>query len=807
MRTWSLKNGDPLALTLAADARLGPISYTDDQIWELSLGQGDPPALSVQTTYGLRARSMRLLPRFSLGDQSATDPASFHKEPRVLQFYPNYLRVGFAPFQGLDVIAEFWVPASQVLAGRLLITNQTDQKRQLRVDMVALLTPIEGERMNPVEIQAAPALAGRTSELAPVVFMTGGPKAVGSPYPALSLQLELPAGVSKKLTWAHAALAETQESFDLARETAARPWEAEIARLELLNSGQVEVLTGDPEWDAAFAFSQAAAYRLVVGPGERLPAASFVLARQPDQGYSARGDGTDYDHLWNGQPPLEADYLAQILLPASADLAQGLVRNFLATRLEDGSLDWKPGLAGQRSRLLATPILAHLSWKIYQVSQDRQFLAESFDPLVGYLHAWFDENHDRDGDGIPEWDHPMQAGYEDHPLFSRWHDWALGVDISTAESPSLCAFLYRECESLIRMAKELGRDEPLPPLGSLAGHLRTVLERLWDDEISSYRYWDRDTNYPTQGEQLASRAGSGVVPIERSFAHPVRLLIRLEVEEGTIPFPEFFIHGAGASGQHTVERLDVARLRWYLSRGSLTSGRVYSSLERIEIRNLRPGDLVSLHSVGYDLLDHTLLSPLCTGASAADCAARMVRETITDPACFGRPFGLPACPTPPEGADPLVCQRVYLPWNALVIEGLLAYGFRAEAARLVESIMAAIIRNLRERGAFYQWYDAESGMGLGERNELSGIAPLGSFLHTLGVVLISPWRIHVLGSNPFHWPVTVKYRGTTILCQKDKTVITFPNGQTVTVSGPESKIVSLEEERNQSEPRMAARAK
>ena len=98
-------------------------------------------------------------------------------------------------------------------------------------------------------------------------------------------------------------------------------------------------------------------------------------------------------------------------------------------------------------------------------------------------------------------------------------------------------------------------------------------------------------------------------------------------------------------------------------------------------------------------------------------------------------------------------------------------------------------------------------MGLGERNELSGIAPLGSFLHTLGVVLISPWRIHVLGSNPFHWPVTVKYRGTTILCQKDKTVITFPNGQTVTVSGPESKIVSLEEERNQSEPRMAARAK
>ena len=793
MRTWNLKNGDPLALTLAADARLNPTSYADDQIWELNLGKSDPPALSAQTTYGLRARAMHILPRFSLGDQSATDPASFHKEPRVLQFYANYLRIGFAPFQGLDVIGEFWVPASQVIAGRLLIANQAGQARQLRVDLVALLTPIEGERMTPVELQAAPALAGRTAGLAPVLFMTGGPQAVGSPYPALSLQFELPAGESKNLTWVHAALSDVQESFKTARETAARPWEAEIARLELLNSGQVEVLTGDPDWDAAFAFSQAAAYQLIVGPGEQLPAASFVLARQPDQGYSPSGDGADYDHLWNGQPPLEAYHLVQLLLPASTDLAQGLVRNFLATRLEDSSLDWKPGLAGQRSRLLATPILASLAWDIYQVSQDRQFLAEAFDPLMGYFHAWFDQNHDRDGDGIPEWDHPMQAGYEDHPVFSRWHDWAQGVDISTAESPSLCAFLYRECESLIRMAIELDQAEPLPALRSLKDHLCTVLESAWDTETSSYRYWDRDTNYPTQGDKLATRAGPGIVQIERSFAHPVRLLIRLEVEEGTIPYPEFFIHGVGASGQHTVERLDIAELIWYLGRGSVTSGRVYSYLERIEIRNLRPGDRVSLYSVGYDLLDHTLLSPLWAGAPAAECAARMVSETITNPQRFWRPYGLPACPTPPESADPLVCQRVYLPWNALVIEGLLAYGFRSEAAMLVEGIMSAVIRNLRERGAFYQWYDAESGQGLGERNELSGIAPLGTFLHTLGLGLVSSRRILVLGSNPFRWPVTVKYRGTTILCQKDKTVITFPDGQSVTVSGPEPKIVSLEE--------------
>ena len=60
MRKWNLKAGDPLALNLAADARLGPTDYFDDQIWELRIGGGDPPALALQTTFGLRARSMRV---------------------------------------------------------------------------------------------------------------------------------------------------------------------------------------------------------------------------------------------------------------------------------------------------------------------------------------------------------------------------------------------------------------------------------------------------------------------------------------------------------------------------------------------------------------------------------------------------------------------------------------------------------------------------------------------------------------------------------------------------------------------------
>jgi len=60
MRRWTLKAGDPLSLTLAADARMGQMDYVDDQIWTLTLGSGEPPAIALQTTYCAQLRSVSL---------------------------------------------------------------------------------------------------------------------------------------------------------------------------------------------------------------------------------------------------------------------------------------------------------------------------------------------------------------------------------------------------------------------------------------------------------------------------------------------------------------------------------------------------------------------------------------------------------------------------------------------------------------------------------------------------------------------------------------------------------------------------
>jgi len=791
MREWNLKAGDPLALTLAADARLGPTNYYDDQIWELKLGGGDPPALALQTTYGLRARSMRLFPRFEEGDRAVTDPAEFASPPTVRAFFPNYLRVQCTPFDGLDVELEYWVPQSQAAAGRIRLRNGNPSPRNLRLSWIAQLTPTDGQRMAPEELSNAPLLAGQTVGLTPVVFFTGGPQAVSSPYPALNLEIELPSGASRLFTWCHAALAEVEASFALARQVASRSWEAEIARVELLNAAQVEIYTGDPDWDATFAFSQKLAYAALIGPTNHLPAASIVLSRQPDQGYSLRGDGSDYNHLWNGQSPLEIYYLAGLLLPGAATWLQGLLRNTLVTRQEDGSLDWKPGLAGQRSHLQATPLLASLAWRIYQVSQDRAFLAEVFQPLLDFVHAWFSPRHDRDADGMPEWDHPMQAGFEDHPVFSLWHVGSLGVDISTAETPTLGAMLYRECQALIHMAGELDRLDELPGLESLAHHLAVVVEAAWDESNHTYFYVDRDSHTSTVGERLSESAGPGEILVQRTFDPPVRLFVQVRTAGETTRHPELFIYGDSAKGQHRVEHISYDQFRWFSGRGTLTGDRVYARIERIVVKGVDQGDIITLSSVGYECADQTLLLPLWAGTSDPKRARALLKKTITAKRRYWRPFGIPACPGRSKNMEDPVCSSVHLPWSALIGEGMLAYGFREEAAELISRLMAGIIRNLKQSGAFWRHYQVETGDGLGERNTLDGLAPLGLFLETLGVRLYSAKQVFLTGFNPFPWPVTVKYQGLTILRRKDSTVVTFPDGQTTTLLDPSPQVVSL----------------
>lgn len=791
MRTWNLGPGDPLCLTLAADWRLSAIDYTDDPIWELSFTRGDPAAVLLYGSYGLRARDMRLFPRFTEGAVTLSDPAAFDTPPRLAVFSPNRLNLAFSPFPGLDIETEYWLPQGGLLAGRIALTNSGVTRRKMRLDWVALLSPTgeEGEPMLPIRRTAVQVLQGHTANLWPVLFFTGGPEAVRSPYPALSHAVELLPGAQRRFTWVLASHTDPEESFRLARQTAARNWDAEMARIEMTNTSALNITTGDPDWDAAFALGQSQAHSLLLSPSAHLPHPAPVGARRPDDGFSPAGDGSDASPLWTGYTPLDAWMLCQSLLPGSPQAATGLVRNFLVTRDGEGWLDNRPGLGGQRSGLLAQPLLADLVWRIYQHTRDRAFLEESLPPLMDHLQAWFGETQDRDGDGIPEWARLDQTGFEDNPTFARWPVWGQGADIRLFESPDLCALLYNECQTLIKIAAELGRPEPASGLQALADNLRSAVEASWDGRAVTYRYWDRDNHQSARGETLGQRKGEGQVVIDQVFELPQRALVRLETPDQTSPAAEVYVHGVLPNGQHRVQRLGRAALGWLPGRATATLETLFAELEHVQVTGLPPRATLKVALVDTRREDHTLLLPLWAGIPAEARARSLIDRKIMKPEQYGWPFGLPASPRPPKGAGNESLSSVWLPWNIMVAEGLLRYGQRPAAAILVGKLMGAIISNLKREGSFRKLYHAETGQGLGDRNALLGLPPLGLFLHTLGVRIRSPWEVEVYALNPFPWPVKIQYRGLTVECLAEETVVLFPDGQSVSVDTAEPQVV------------------
>ncbi|WKZ36961.1 MAG: hypothetical protein QY332_03360 [Anaerolineales bacterium] len=792
MRDWSLTLGDPLYLTLAADARLCTPDYVNDHIWEVELGAAEPAAISLYTTFGLRARSMRIFLRFTEGSTTVADPKAFAAKPSLRRYYPNFLTLDFVPLENLQVTTDFWVPESHAIAGRVTLTNKSNAVRQIQLEVCAVLAPLDGQSIIPTQQQLVNILAGQTSGIAPVIFMTGGPRHGAGAHPSLMLDLELGPGATRTLSFAEAALDTIPEAFNLARKTAARAWQAELARIEMLDASQVlDIRTGDMEWDAALAFSQKAAHGLFFGGGDHLPNPSFVNARHMDNGFSRKGDGTDYHPSWNGQFPLETYYLSSIL-HGTPQVTKDLLLNFLSTQDEDGEVDGQPGLAGQRGKLIAAPLLASLAWKYFQTTQDEEFLAEVFPKLIKFFWSWFSGAHDRNRDGAPEWDHVLQSGFEDNPLFDVWNPWSQGLDITLMHSPALEAMLYREAQTLARIAEELGKpEEETALIRSQAETVKASIEAGWNPRTSFYSYRDRETGLVSTGRVIAKHKGDGNMRPKFESGTPVRLLVEIQTKSPAAKRPEVEISEYFTKSKGEVETILGHQFQWRTGGLVTATQKVFTRVGRVRVTGLDEKDRINVKIIDTTGEDITLALPLWAGVLEKQKAYALVGRNLMTAERFDRPFGLPSLPLSPDPQAESVSMSVSLPWNTLIAEGLLAYGFRAEAARLTAHLMNAVIQNLKQNRAFYQRYHAEKGTGLGERNALTGFAPVGLFMQALGVTILSSTRVKLEGKNLFPWPVTIKYKGLTITRGLEQTTVTFMNGESAIVKDETACIVEM----------------
>lgn len=783
----SLKYG----LTLCADTRLSQVDFTNDQSWELSSSRGEPACLAFETTYGLRARSMRIFPRFHYKDQNICNPEDFYTPILIEKYFPNYIRINYFPIKGLEINADYWITGSQVAAGQLSFRNHLRTPLEIEMEWAVILNPIsEGQRMSVQEINQIWTLSGDTGGLKPVFFVAGGAHPGTGSYPAMIFDLSIPSMDSRTHRWAIAALNTVEASFTAARNATNTHWEAQIARIELVNNRQIDIRTGNSKWDQVIKLSQTIAASLIMPPSNKLPGYSFVQSRQPDLGFSIRGDGSDYSPLWNGQTVFDSFYISQELLPYQFWLAENLIENFLAVQDENGRIDYKPGLSGQRSQLNATPLICTLAWRVSIYLNQAEYIQRVFPKLVKFFESWFSENSDSDRDGVPEWQHPFQTEIEDHPIFCYWVSETQGVAPGTVESPGLCSMLAEECSSLMNMARLLGDEEIFIRLESRHKQLINAIQESWDDESHQFQYRDRDTHRWNVGQVIQIQPEGGNFTIQQSYPEPVRLLLHFtRPGEGTRNL-QVFIHGSAPSGGNRIERISPAQFRWNLEDGWTTSDRVYTYLEKIVVEGLQDSDKLSIRTVQLsNQIDISSFLPLWAKVSTPEQAKEIIKRHLTNPEAFWQINGLPNQPISQLNQGQ---SYIHLPWNALIGHGLLNYGYRAQAAALMEHNLDLLVKVIDTQGFFQKKYGATSSKGYGEKNALEGLVPLGLLLRIIGVKIISPWRVEVEGFNPFPWPVTVKYCGMTILRNKQKTTVVFPDGQALTANDERPCVIALE---------------
>ncbi len=783
MLNWSFPADSAWSAVLAADARVplseDPGPYQGDLIWELSLAGKEPAALTVHSTLGLRAVSAAFFPVFHRLGINRIDPSDFTSPPRLNQFLPSWIMVHCQPFDGLLTQLEYRAVGAHLLAGRIRIANKTVLPQYLRLDWAGVVNPRDGGDGLAVTPQGlGHALTASSGGLELVACITGSAQPGKLPWPSLSVTDELYPGSELSLFWAVAGLPSREDAFRLAQLGLNRPWEAELARLELTSASEdLIVQTGNQQWDAVLALAQKTAHDLILPTGGSLPQPVPVLARQPDLGAVSRGDGSDFPNQWRGATALDCLTLAGSLLPGSAELVKGWVENFLHTLNLEGQADLRPAPGGQRARLRSQPLLALLAEKASAADVDSAWLQTVYPALKQAFRAWVGEI---ENPMRLTWQSPQQTQLDDHPLFDRWSPQSAGMDIKWLVSPALGSMLYQESRALVRLARKLGTAEDIPWLEKRADQIRAMVEACWDRRQSAYTWHDRETMLTPTTHALARGASAQHLDRTRKLRQPQRLILQLELQgEGTRAV-QAVLRGLDREGKPVEDIFQPRDFSWAPSLARATTLHCYLEVRSLELTGLAADEQWQLIAPGLNRLDISLFLPLWAGIPDAKRAEKLINILCAEP--WLRPAGLVTYPE----AGPAGESMVELPWNFLIIEGLLKYGRRADAAGILGSALDAVAGNLRVLHQFRRVYDARTGLGRGEKNHLWGLPAVGLLLKVAGIEVRSSREVILQPDFPFDQSITVQYKRVQITRSREKAVVKFPGYplQEITVLEP-----------------------
>lgn len=767
-----LDNSLSFTYPLCADINLSQFDPAKDQVWELNLKTGEPPAISLQTTYGLSCLGMRLFPSFTVNGITLTDPRTFAQPPRIIDHFSNYARLSCCPFSSIDVELEYWVPSSQVICGRVKLANTSQAPVSLRMEWVANLQPAEkGQKMNGNEMGVNTVLQGNCGDLYPVFFITGGPEISSKAYPALELNITLPGNASRRLSWAIATLDSVEASFTLARHSTALIWDSEITKIEMEEKQKVIEFSSDMKnWSELIHETQIKARQLLVVGSAPEKRVNLVYKRHPDtrlvdaklrkKNVAYTTEATVY-HAW---------MLSRILLPGNPECFKEILYSYIDKQQPDGTIPLAMSQSGAPSSVMAPPLLAGIVKDVYPFLNDKTWLAQIYPPLLRAYRCWFHNPSDLSTFDLPTWESPIQTGLESSPLYSHWKSSDQGLNLRTIFSPSLAAMLYKEGQALLQLARWLDESSDVEWLQETAKSLQKAVASTYDPKTFTYRYLDYQSSRCDSPEKIHEIKHNGVFNLKRNFKVPRRLLISCSNSQAMVGPVQ--VNLQGFNQEKAIQETLYANYSFYREGvAKLTSEHLFTKLEQVEISGLKTGGIVSLDLAGTDREDISLLLPLWAGIPSAEQAKDLIENTLLPR--YLSSFGLASFAIDKTNPDD---NQIIPLWNAFLIEGLLNYGYKEAAAKVTQSFFDAVFAQWQQSGSVNSVLRCSDGKGIGEKDSLAGLPALWSLLRVLGLERITHKDIILNGLNDFFPPITVQYERVTLQLLSNSSIIETLNG-------------------------------
>jgi len=720
--------------------------------WTIIQTKGHQPALVVEGELKNTSELFRVYPRFIEKNRIITDPKSFPGQPRIKELSPSSIKLHYTPLEEIQVDSLYWTPDADVLCGEFILKNSGNKERKITLDLVFHFQSTAESGLSHLEYEGKNLLYGQSKDQHTICFVSGGPSPGTGSLPCLSSNLTLKPDTRIKLRWINIQSISKEVGIEKLDEVILFRWKDELSRENITHQDRLTISTGNADWDLALEYSQCQA-------NNNLTCLETKSSDSNSQVIS----------------PLEGLLLSGTLYPLSSKNSQKILGLVFPSEITDKS-EHDIGT----NKTLSYPEYPFHGELLWQIQQDHD-LTVQLDSLLQWIRSrialWVENKFDRDRDGIPE----ISSSYFCKRLEgSLSHHTDPDQNICPnphLESPGLSALLVNEINKLMDLSRSSSLSSAFSSLKEIKVRLIDHINSSWESDLKYYLVRDSDSHLSLESQVLRESFQSGFNIIGYIFPQPSRIVIALSSNITPPHFPglELIIHGRDQYGEYRIERISPAQIRWDQMKGWAYSQVIYTRLDYIFIQG---DDKVNVIVLSPDSIqeDISLLFPLFGKIPDENLAEILIRETITNPEKYWSPYGIRSFPGSGR-------EGIHLPWNYLILQGLLNYGYKTIAADLFSRIMTAMETNFRTTGYLPGRIDSITGKGLDPQLTTEGLIPIRLLMQIAGIEISAQHGLTIKDDYPFSFPLKLKYRGTEIIRDAEKTFISIPGKEPVLHTG------------------------